>query len=77
MITIDRLALRMTGAQSLAGKDLARRIAELLSAAGMEPGSGAAIGGLRMQVAARPHDSADELAGRITDEIVRSLKRSV
>ncbi|MCC6368258.1 MAG: hypothetical protein IT165_32430 [Bryobacterales bacterium] len=77
MITIDRLALRMTGPQSLAGKELGRRIAELLSAAGLEPGSEAAIGGLRMQVAARPHGSADELAGRITDEIVRRLKRSI
>jgi len=77
MITIDRLALRMTGSQSLAGKELGRRIAERLAAAGLKPGSEAAIGGLRMQVAARPHDGADELAGRITDEIVRRLKRSI
>jgi hypothetical protein len=77
MITIDRLALRMTGAQSLAGKELGRRIAERLAAAGIEPGGGATVGGLRLRVAARRHDSADELAGRITDEIVRSLKRSV
>ncbi|MEO8597304.1 MAG: hypothetical protein ABI759_28555 [Candidatus Solibacter sp.] len=77
MMHIDRLTLRLTGLTSGDAAAVGQRLAERLSEASLEPSRDLNVPLLRQEVAARPGESAYDLADRIAAEILRSIERSV
>ena len=77
MMHIDRLSLRLTGISKDDAAVVGERLAERLSEANLEPSRELNVPMLRREVAARPGESASELADRIAADILRSIERSV
>lgn len=81
MITVDRLSLRLAGVSRSGAEAIARAVAERLAAAsGFDSdcrGGNAQRPALAVTVEARHGESQTELAGRIANEILRSLERSL
>jgi len=68
-IDIDRLSIRVSGVERDTGRHLGRLVAERLAAAlQLRPGE-ASLERLHVEVAARPAESPESLAGRIAAQV--------
>jgi hypothetical protein len=76
-VTVDRLRLRVPGADADAGARLARLVAERLAAPlALGPGDGA-IEHLELELPARPAEPPDALAGRIAALVAERVRRQL
>jgi len=74
--TVDRLSLRVPGADAAHGRHVGELVAELLAPL-VEPGiDAAALDRVKVELAAQPGESAETLAGRIASAIAVALSRA-
>jgi hypothetical protein len=72
-LSVERLALKLSGLSEWEGRRLARMIAEGLGAASLPEGLSRDVGALRLQVEAQPGDALERLAQQIVAEVLRQL----
>lgn len=76
-ITIDRLALKLSGLSASQGRRLTELIAAGLAAAPAPPGAPKRIDTLTVDFAPAPGSSLESLAEQVTNELLKQLRSTL